>query len=158
MGEKTATTAGMAKLLGFSRQNLEKIAAAGWVRPSSPNCWPVIETFQGVLKYARDEGRRSTKSASESRVAAARAKEIELRTARRAGELCETEEALAFVDDVLGTLKADLMALPAMVTRDLKIRRDIEKGVNDILNRTSARLELQAKTLQPDGEIALRSA
>jgi hypothetical protein len=82
MGEKTATTAKMAQLLGFSRQNLEKIAAAGWVKPRAPNCWPIVETFQGTLKYARDEGRRGTKAASESRVATARAREIELRGAR----------------------------------------------------------------------------
>jgi hypothetical protein len=151
MGEKTATTAKMAQLLGFSRQNLEKIATAGWVKPRAPNCWPVIETFQGVLRYARDEGRRSTKSASDSRVAAARAREIELRTARRAGELCETEEALACVDEIFGMLRADLSGLPAMVTRDLNVRRDIERGVNDILNRTAARLEAQAESLQAGG-------
>jgi hypothetical protein len=153
MGEKTATTARMAQLLGFSRQNLEKIAAAGWIKSRAPNCWPIIETFQGVLRYSRDEGRRSSKAAAGSRVATARAKEIELRTAQRAGELCETEEALAFVDEVFGMLKADLMGLPATVTRDLSIRRDIEKAVNDILNRTARRLETQAKTLQADGEI-----
>jgi hypothetical protein len=156
MGEQTATTAQMAKLLGFSRQNLEKIAAAGWVKLRAPNCWPIIETFQGVLKYARDEGRRSTKSASDSRVATARAKEIELRTAQRAGELCETEEAYAVLDEIFGMLKADLFGLPAAVTRDLNVRRDIEKGVTDILNRTAAKLEARARTWQPDGEIASR--
>ena len=98
MGEKpaTATTAKMAQLLGYSRQHFERIAAAGWAKPRAPDCWPIIETFQGVLRYARDESRRTTNSASQSRVAAARAREIELRTAQRAGELCETEEALAF--------------------------------------------------------------
>ena len=160
MGEKTATatTAQMAKLLGFSRQNLEKIAAAGWVKPRAPNCWPVVATFQGVLKFTRDERRRSTQSAAQGRVAAARAKEIKLRTAQRAGELCETEEAFAFVDEVFGMLKADLFGLPAMCTRDLDVRRSIETAVNSILNKTASRLEERAKTLRADGEVALRSA
>ena len=153
MGEKTATTATMAKLLGFSRQNLETIAAAGWVKPRAPNCWPIIETFQGTLRYARDEGRRNTKSASHTRIRDARAREIELRTAQRAGLLCETEEAFAFVDDVFGMMKADLMGLPAMVTRDLNIRHDIEKAVATILNNTAARLDSRAKTLRPNGEM-----
>ena len=154
MGEKsaaTASTAKMAQLVGYSRQHFERIAAAGWAKPRAPDCWPIIETFQGVLRYARDENRRSTKTASQSRVAAARAREIELRTAQRAGELCETEEALAFCDEVFGGLRSDLGGLPAMVTRDLSIRRDIETAVNSILNKTSGKLEKQAKTLKPDG-------
>src|ERR1700730_7150430 len=156
MGEKTATTAKMAQLLGFRRQNLEKIAAAGWVKPRAPNCWPIVETFQGTLKYARDEGRRGTQAASESRGGTARAPESERRTARRAGELCETDEAVAFVDEVFGMLRSDLTGLPAMVTRDLSIRRDIETAVNSILNKAAARLDLQAKALRADGEIASR--
>jgi hypothetical protein len=156
MAEKTTTTANMARLLGFTRQNLENIAKSGWVKPSAPNCWPIIATFQGVLKYARDEGRRSSKSATETRVSAARAREIELRTAQRAGELCELDEVMAFTDEVFGMLRADFSGLPAMVTRDLSIRRDIERGVNEILNRMSARLIAQGNALKADGEIASR--
>ena len=40
-----------------------------------------------------------------------------------------------------------------MVTRDLSIRGDIETAVNSILNKTSGRLEEQAKTLKPNGEM-----
>jgi hypothetical protein len=68
-----------------------------------------------------------------------------------ADDACETEEAFAFVDDVFGMMKSDLMGLPAMVTRDLNIRRDIEKAVSLILNNTAARLDERAKTLKPNG-------
>ena len=91
-----------------------------------------------------------------TRVQAARAREIELRTAQRAHILCETDEALALLDDVFGMLKADLMGLPAMVTRDLEIRSEIEKGVNEILNRTAKRLATRAQDLRVTGEVALR--
>ena len=90
-------------------------------------------------------------------MAAARAREIELRTAQRAHELCEIEEALAFVDEVIGMLKADLMSLPARVTRDLAIRRDIEKGVTTILNKTADRLAAQGKMLRAGNEASLRA-
>ena len=81
---------------------------------------------------------------------------IELRTAQKAGELCEVEEAYGVLDEIFGMLKADLFGLPAAVTRDLNVRRDIEKGVTDILNRTAAKLEARARTLRADGETALR--
>jgi hypothetical protein len=161
MGEKkatiaTANTKEMAVLVGLSRQHFERIAASGWFKPRAPNCWPIIETFQGMLEYARDLSRRTTKSASQSRVSAARAKEIELRTAQRAHILCETDEALALADDVFGTLRSELSGLPAMVTRDLEIRSEIEKGVNEILNRTAKRLASRAQDLRATGEVALR--
>ena len=44
-----------------------------------------------------------------------------------------------------------------MVTRDLSVRRDIEKGVTDILNRTAAKLEARARTWRAGGEPALRA-
>ena len=79
---------------------------------------------------------------------AARAREIELRTAQRAHILCETDEALALADDVFGILRSELSGLPAMVTRDLEIRSEIEKGVNEILNRTAKRLATRAQDLR----------
>jgi hypothetical protein len=89
-------------------------------------------------------------------VQAARAREIELRTAQRAGLLIETDEAFAILDDVFGMLRSDLGGLPATVTRDLEIRREIEKGVNEILNRTAKRLSLRAQALRANGETPLR--
>ena len=53
-------------------------------------------------------------------------------------------------------MKADLMGLPAMVTRDLNIRRDIETAVATILNKTADRLKSRAKTLKPDERTARR--
>lgn len=85
-----------------------------------------------------------------------RAREIELRTAQRAGVLCETEEALALCDDIFGTLRSDLGGLPAMVSRDLEMRANIEKNLNDILNRNSKRLDLRAQALRANGEIRSR--
>ena len=97
-----------------------------------------------------------TATISLDRVAAARAREIELRTAVRAGELCEVEEALALCDEVFGGLRSDFGGLPAMASRDLKIRQEIENGVNEILNKTSTRFLLRAQALRANGEIATR--
>ena len=159
MVEKIAaivTSAKMAQLLGFSRSQFERISAAGGIKPRSPNCWPVIETFQGFLRYARGEYRRTTKTAMRSRVQAARAREIELRIAERSHKLVDIDEAYALLDDVFGGFRSDLGGLPATVTRDLNIRRDIERGVNEILNRTAKRLASRVQDLRATGEVAVR--
>jgi phage terminase Nu1 subunit (DNA packaging protein) len=153
---ETVTSAKMYALLGYGRAQFERIAEAGFIKSRGPNCWPVIDTFQGVIRYLRHEGRQQTSSATQSRVQAARAKEIELRIAQRSGELCETDEAIALVDDIIGTLRSELGGLPAMVTRDLKLRADIEKGLDDILNRIAKRLIMQAEAVEASGEVATR--
>ena len=160
MAEKqlTVTTIRMAELLEFSRPFLARIEGAGFVKRAGPNKWNVVTTFQGVLRYMRDEGRRTTKSAVESRVREARAREIELRTARAAGELCRTEEAIGTVDDIIGGLRSDLSGLAAMVTRDLDLRAKIDEALDGILNRASARLDLHAASLRESGQAARSTA
>jgi DNA polymerase III alpha subunit len=153
---EVATTPRMTDLVGVGNERLEQLVRKGWFKKLGYNRWSISEVVKGFIKYKNDADRRTSKSAVASRVSTARAQEIELRIAQRSGELCETDEAVALVDDVIGTLKADLMSLPATVTRDLKLRADIEKAVNDILNRTSRRLGLQAQNLRVDGEVAVR--
>ena len=46
---------------------------------------------------------------------------------------------------MFGGLRSDLGGLPAMFTRDLKMRSEIEKNLNDILNRTSKRLDCKRR-------------
>jgi phage terminase Nu1 subunit (DNA packaging protein) len=147
------TTGRLTTIFGCHATQIEKLEREGWIKREGVNQWSIIKTIGGVMRYYLDPSRRAVKSTAETRVSAARAREIELRTARRAGELCETEEAIAFADDVFGMVRSDFSGLPAMVTRDLNIRRDIEKAVNDILNRISARLVMQSNALAKSGEI-----
>jgi hypothetical protein len=146
----------LAEIFNVHSTQLLKLEREGWIRREANNQWSLLKVISGVMRYYTDPARRANKSATDSRVGQARAREIELRTAQRAGELCETAEAVALVDDIVGMLRADLSGLPAMVTRDLNIRRDIEKALNDILNRIAARLILQADALEKGGEVISR--
>jgi len=150
------TTAEMYTLLGISRSHFERIAATGVAKPRSPNCWPIVETFQGFWTWARAENRNGSKTAVQSRVQAARVKEIELRIAERAHIVVDIEESYALVDDVFGNLRAELSGLPAMISRDLKLRDEIEHRLDDILNRAANRLELRAAALRETGETPTR--
>jgi phage terminase Nu1 subunit (DNA packaging protein) len=62
----------------------------------------------------------------------ARARETELRTARQELELVPTEEAVAYVQMVVGTLVSRLNGLPAQFTRDLDERRRLEAAIERI--------------------------
>ena len=153
---EVASTKRISEMVGLGHLRIEQLSKEGWFKKLGANRWRISEVVKGMLKYRDDADRRINRSAVRSRVQAARAREIELRTAQRAHILCETDEALALADDVFGNLRSELSGLPAMVTRDLEIRSEIEKGVNEILNRTAKRLATRAQDLRATGEVALR--
>jgi len=85
---------------------------------------------KAISAFANDSDRRAQKSAADSRVRDARAREIEVRNAVR---LIEIDEAMAIIEEMIGLFRAETAGLPARVTRDLQFRKTIEIAVNDLL-------------------------
>lgn len=105
----------------------------------------------GYIHWLRDEGRRSTKAAAESRVREARAKDIEERMAIRRRELIPLDDAQAVLDFFLGHVRGLLQGLAARVTRDLSTRSLIETATNDILASVAQRAEESGVALVAGG-------
>jgi hypothetical protein len=85
------------------------------------------------IRWLRDETRKSSNSAAASRLQDARAAEIELRTAEK-HKLFEARghaAAAEAVDDVLGPLRPDLLAIPARLTADIALRRKFEDEIDN---------------------------
>jgi hypothetical protein len=95
-------------MVGLGHLRIEQLSKEGWFKKLGANRWRISEVVKGMLKYRDDADRRINRSAVRSRVQAARAREIELRTAQRAQILCETDEALALAADVFGNLRSEL--------------------------------------------------
>jgi hypothetical protein len=96
---------------------------------------PFVAGVRAMIRFLRDSERRSSKSAADSRVRDARAREIELRNLENEKRLCETEDVNGLVDEMIGVFRAELSGLAARVTRDLQFRRTIDQALNDILHR-----------------------
>jgi hypothetical protein len=148
----TITVEVAAKLLMVSTERVRQLAKDGYIQRPAKNTYPLVGVVQGYIRFLKDEERRTSKSASANRVADARAREIELRTAERANELIETDEALAVLDDLLGTCKAEMAGIPARITRDVSLRRKIKTEIDDAFLRASARFEQSASALRTSGE------
>ena len=144
-----------AALILLTRARLYELVHAGWIKALAPNRFDPVEVAQGYIKFLRDEDRRSSKTATLSRVQEARAKQIEQRMARDAGTTIAMADALALVDDVVGGLKADLDGVPARCTRDLVQRRKLEAELNDCLTRAANRLDAEAGRTAPAAAAAL---
>jgi hypothetical protein len=107
------------------------------------------------IRYLRSEDRRGAKSATASRVQEARANEIELRTAREEGRLVPLEGVQAAFADILGTYRYELTGVPAASSRDLAVRSEIEKHLNDAIDRCRKRFGEVGDALRSGREVVL---
>jgi hypothetical protein len=147
----TLSTKQACVLLKLTQPRLSQLEQSGWIARCAPGRWRLLDLVQGYVSFLKDEEKRSSKTASLSRVQEARAKEIEMRTARDSAQTIDMSDALALVDDVVGGLKADLDGLPARVTRDLPLRRKIEAELNGILARSADRLDQEGDLAKAGG-------
>lgn len=92
--------------------------------------------MKGYLGLLRERVRVNTGTAN-NRLREARAVEIELRTAERLRKLCPIEDFATFIDLICGAFRSELGSLPARVTRDLPMRRVIEREINGVLTRVA---------------------
>jgi hypothetical protein len=154
MKKEVLTSIEAAKLILVSRTALYEYERDGWIKrvPGQQDQWCLVDVVQGRIRYLQDRAKRATQTATLSRVQIARAVEIEMRTAREAGQTIGMDDALAFVDDIVGPLMADLDGFPARVTRDMESRRKIEAELNDLRTRHADRLDKAADILQTGGE------
>jgi phage terminase Nu1 subunit (DNA packaging protein) len=113
----TATETGA--LLGVTRQYVGQLADQG-VLVREDGKYRLGKTVTAYIGFLKSEARQATRSAAESRVRDARAAEIELRTARQANKLCETEEMIAAMQEILGKFVSRLTGIPAQSSRDLR--------------------------------------
>jgi hypothetical protein len=106
------------------------------------------------LAYIQHIRERRSRSAADDAYRRAKAREVELRIAERLHKLCLTEEMMAAFEDVVGVLLTELSCLPAAVTRDLQLRRQIEEKIFTMRARVAHRFEAQARSLQKRGKAA----
>jgi hypothetical protein len=139
--------------LDLSRVRVVQLVNEGALPRNKDGSFDLDECRVAYIRYLRSEDRRGAKSATASRVQEARAKEIELRTAREEGRLWDAETAEAAFAEILGTFRSELSGVPAGSTRDLAIRAEIEKRLNDAIDRCDARFADAARLLRAGAEV-----
>ena len=120
--------AAAAKLLDVSTRRLQQLAKDGWIAPSGRNRYPLVSVVQGYAAYLRDQiGKAARGSDAEARLRNARAREVELRTARLDGTVIDLDEALSATSEMPGLFIACLEGLPARITRDARERTRLQR-------------------------------
>lgn len=139
--ESLLTTAQAAILLEIGPERVRQLVKSGHIEKRGKDQVPLVSAVRGYISFLKDEARRSSKSASASRVQDARAREIELKTAEREGRLMDVEEVREIVADWGGTLRTGLSSIPARLSRDMAFRRKIETEIDDVLRQATERFE-----------------
>lgn len=126
-----------AALIRVTSRRLRQLTAEGWVKKEAGQ-YTIRGVVHGYLDFLDSVREKAAKSAADNRVRDARAREIELRTAREESELVPTEEAVAYTQAVVGALISRMDGLPAQITRDLDERRRIEAMLDRIREDVAA--------------------
>jgi hypothetical protein len=137
----------MANALGLGIERVRILTNEGVLKQSGKGKYDRDETTRNYVTWLRDQNRLANKTTSEGRVRDARATEIEIRTAERSRRLITLDEAQESNAIVCGTVRTEFGGFAARFTRDLALRRDIEKAVNESLARIADRLNAEALAL-----------
>jgi phage terminase Nu1 subunit (DNA packaging protein) len=148
-------TESAADFLKISAEWVRRLNREGWIKKTGKDRYRLIDATQGYLDYLRDDSRKTSKSAAASQVQVARAREIELRVAREEGRLVSMEDVDAVVSDILGTFRSELDGIPAAASRDLEVRRAVEKNLNEAIDRCRERFERAQRELAGGRDVTL---
>jgi hypothetical protein len=147
-GATIISTPVVCQLLMLSRQRIDQLVRDGYIKKLEKGQFSLVEAVQGYIRFLRDDHRRQTVTAADSRVRDARAKDIEVRTLQRLGRLVAIELLEEIIDTLCGMVRSEFAGLAAAVTRDLIQRRVIERDVNARLRRIAERAMAEAIRLE----------
>jgi hypothetical protein len=150
--EATASLSEISKLLMLTPQRVRQLVNDGWIVQASRNVYSVAAAVQGYIKFLKDEERRTSKSAATSRLHDVRTREVELRMAREENRLVDIEDVTIAVGEIVGGFRSELAGLQAACTRDLALRRVIEKHLHGAIDRCRKRLEKAQRDNWSGGE------
>lgn len=140
-----------ARLLMVSEERVRQLCKLGYVERPQRGKVILVSAVQGYIRYLKDEDRRSSKTAADSRVRDARAAEIELRIARQKRALVPREDAEAAMDFLVATVGTEVRGIPARLTREMTLRRKAESLVHEVLTAISDKLESVRDALATGG-------
>lgn len=142
-----------ARLLKVTAERIRQLQREGYIAKHSPGKVLLVSAIQGYIQFLKDAASKTTKTAADSRVRDARAKEIEMRNAVRLRELIPIEDAAAALDHLVGVVRERMNSIPARVTRDLELRRKIEAEVNAAQAKIAEALAASADVIAKGGDL-----
>ena len=147
------TTTQAAKLLGVTEAWIGKLHKMEYIPKAGRGRWHLVAVVQGYIKFLKDEDRRSSKSASASRLTDLKAERFEMEMQAERRELVSREDAMLVLDTAATLMQSQMMAVPAKFTRDMPTRRKLEALQAAALGRIADGMDEKAARLADGREI-----
>jgi hypothetical protein len=141
-----------AKLLMVTPEWVRRLTKDGWITKTDRGRYRVVDVVQGYIRFVKDEGRRSSKTASHNRLQDIRTRKEELAVAQTERELVPLVEAMTLVDEVAGAVVARINAIPARLTRNIEQREQLQREVDDALTEVADRIAKLRRSYQSGDE------
>jgi hypothetical protein len=139
----------LARCWGLTRGRISQFVAEGWLKTTGrKGQYSWFDACQSYVRWLRDEDRKTSKSAADTRMRDAKAREIEVRTQQRLSRLVPLDIYEEMIDNIAGVVRSEFAGLAAACTRDLTMRRIIEREVNARLRRIAEHAMAQAIRLE----------
>ncbi|MGY3605135.1 MULTISPECIES: hypothetical protein [unclassified Bradyrhizobium] len=129
---KSVSVSEMARHLDLSRARILQLADAGTLQREVGGTFDLEACRLAYIRALRSARPPSTKSEAETALMMARAQKVQIEIAEKKKELIHINDMLDFVDALAGIMLPALGGLPARATRDLELRKGIEKAVFDL--------------------------
>ena len=127
----------LAALLNVDVRTIRNLAAAGTITRIDRNQYPLAESVRSIIAAAKKSSKSNALEREQTAIMAGKRKMLELRIAQEEGRLIEVSEAEGVLDEIIGTFRAGLDALPARITRDVALRKTIRTACEAILTAAS---------------------
>lgn len=151
--ELTIAATEIAAMAGRSRAWAFALLKAQEVEKDGRGKYRLDSVMAAMVRHYEAIIDKGSKSAAASRVTDARAEMIELQMQERRRDLIPQEDAIAVVDLVVGEVNKQFAGLPARITRDMRLRREIEAKLNEarqkIADAVSAAREMAETGVDP---------
>jgi hypothetical protein len=126
------TASALGPHIGCSRQNVVKLADEGVIERRADGLFDQDQSRLRYIRFLQSARRNSARSEADAALARSKARLMELRIGQQERTLMRVDEALEVVDAITGLYLTKLSELPARATRDLSVRRSIDKVVREI--------------------------
>ena len=149
----TISTSQAAKLLMVSEMWVGKLHKMEYIPKAGRGKWNLVAVVQGYIRFLKDEDRRSSKSAAQSRITDIKAARLEMQMQADRRELVPLDDARLVLDTAASLMQSNLMAVPAKFTRDVKERRRLEAMIAEALGKIADGIDKKAAALTTGDEI-----
>jgi translation elongation factor EF-Tu-like GTPase len=144
-------TENLAKILGLTAQRVGQLTNSGALTKLRHGRYNLADAVQSYITYKlKTESDRLARvdTTPDQAVKIERARKLRLENDERERTLVDTGNAIMAIDVIVGPLQADLAGVPASVTDDVALRRQIEHAIHSALSGFSDRLEKAGAALR----------